>query len=157
MLCPSIGITSITFDTGDRGDVIINNTSLPSTLRGGCGSDVIEGGSAADTLIGDPAGCPQAGNDSLDGRQGPDAIAGGPGGDTLTGGDGNDRISGGPGQDQVDGGAGSDRIGTDDGVPDTVRCGAGFDSVRHDATDSVASDCEQVVASPPPRVVDPSG
>jgi serralysin len=146
VLCPSVGITSITFDTGDRNDIIVDNTALPSTLKGGCGSDVIEGGSAADTVIGDPStGCPQVGNDSLDGRDGNDTIVGGPGADTLKGSAGNDRISGGSGQDQIDGGAGSDRIGVVDGEVDTVTCGAGFDSVRADPNDSIASDCEQVV------------
>jgi hypothetical protein len=63
----------------------------------------------------------------------------------LRGSAGNDRIAGGPGQDQIDGGGGSDRIGALDGEVDTITCGAGNDVVRADPSDSVASDCEQVV------------
>jgi Ca2+-binding RTX toxin-like protein len=124
--CPSIGISSISFDTGDGADIIIVNSAVPSTLRGGCGNDVIEGGSGADRLIGDPTGCPQPGNDSLDGRDGNDVVFGGPGADTLKGGSGNDTLL------------------ARDGVMDNLTCGAGTDRVRSDPTDTVASDCERV-------------
>jgi Ca2+-binding RTX toxin-like protein len=145
--CPSTGVTSLSFDGGDLNDILINNTGLTSTFKGGCGNDVIEGGHVSDTLAGDPpSGCAQAGNDSLDGRDGSDVILGGSGIDILKGSAGRDRITGGPSEDQIDGGSGADRIASDDGETDTVTCGAGFDSVRPDATDSVASDCELVVA-----------
>ena len=46
--------------------------------------------------------------------------------------------------DTVNGGAGNDRIHVRDGEPDTVTCGDGFDVVRADDEDSVATDCERV-------------
>ncbi|HEX9236480.1 MAG TPA: hypothetical protein VF972_09395, partial [Actinomycetota bacterium] len=144
VLCPSTGVTSISVDTGDRNDIIINNTTLPSTLKGGCGSDVIEGGSANDTLIGDPSGCSQPGNDSLDGRDGNDSLFGGPGNDPLKGSAGDDRLVGGPGGDSLDGGDGNDTLNSRDGVADTDTCGAGLDTVRADSMDTIASDCERV-------------
>jgi Ca2+-binding RTX toxin-like protein len=124
--CPSVGVGSISFDTGDGADIVIVNSAVPSTVKGGCSNDVIEGGSSADRLIGDPMGCPQPGNDSLDGR------------------DGNDVIFGGPGSDTFKGGSGDDLILARDGVADNVTCGTGRDSVRADLLDTVASDCERV-------------
>jgi hypothetical protein len=143
--CPSAGVTSLAFDAGDGNDILINNTGLPSTFKGGCGNDVIEGGHAGDTLAGDPpSGCPAAGNDSLDGRDGADLLFGGAGTDTLTGSAGGDRLIGGPGEDQLNGGSGADRLYSDDGTMDTDTCGAGVDTVRADATDSIAPDCERI-------------
>ena len=122
--CPSIGVTRISFATGDRTDLIIVNSAVPATLNGGCGNDVIEGGSAADRLIGDPSGCSQPGNDSLDGRDGNDVVFGGPGADTLRGGSGDDTLL------------------ARDGVMDNLVCGTGMDRVRADSLDTVANDCE---------------
>jgi hypothetical protein len=145
--CPSPGVTSLSFDAGDRNDILINNTGLPSTFQGGCGNDVIEGGHVSDTLIGDPStGCPVAGNDSLDGRDGADTILGGPGIDTLKGSAGGDRIAGGPGEDHLNGGSGNDRLYSDDGAMDTDTCGTGSDTVHADTLDLVAADCEQVLS-----------
>jgi Ca2+-binding RTX toxin-like protein len=144
--CPSVGVASISIDTRDGTDIVIVNTVVPSTLRGGCGNDVVEGGSANDTIVGDPNGCAQPGNDSLDGRDGNDTLLGGPGVDTLKGGMGADGLLGGPGQDDLQGQSGGDRIGSNDGEADTVSCGSGVDGVRADPTDTIAPDCERVVA-----------
>jgi Ca2+-binding RTX toxin-like protein len=88
-----------------------------------------------------------------------DAVDGGPGDDTLTGGFGDDKITGGPGRDQIAGdrqarcnelhcdfmdGFGNDTIDVRDGEVDSVQCGPGTDSVRADAIDRIADDCERV-------------
>lgn len=101
----------------------------------------------------------KGGNDQLKGSDSDDAIDGGPGADTLTGGYGNDTIVGGPGPDKIAGdrdgrcnelhcdlspGSSSDTIDALDGEADTVSCGPGQDSVKADAQDTVAPDCETV-------------
>ena len=78
------------------------------------------------------------------GGAGPDRIDGRAGADRLFGGGGNDRITGGPGRDVIDGGAGNDRILARDKARDSIRCGAGRDTVVADKIDSVARDCEVV-------------
>ena len=64
--------------------------------------------------------------------------------DRLSGGGGNDRLAGRAGRDVLEGGAGNDVIDARDGEVDTIRCGAGRDSVLADAGDRVAKDCESV-------------
>jgi Ca2+-binding RTX toxin-like protein len=101
----------------------------------------------------------KGGNDQLKGSDSDDAIDGGAGNDTLTGGYGNDTIVGGPGQDKIvadrDGrcnelhcdlspGSSADTIDALDGEVDNVSCGPGQDSVKADAADVLAPDCETV-------------
>ena len=53
--------------------------------------------------------------------------------------------------------AGGDVIDATSGRDDTITCGGGADRVRADATDTVASDCEQVtLAEPIPSALTPS-
>jgi Ca2+-binding RTX toxin-like protein len=99
------------------------------------------------------------GDDVLKGGDDDDRIDGGAGADDLQGGYGNDTIVGGPGQDKIvadrDGrcnemhcdlgpGSASDTIDARDGEVDNISCGPGQDTVRADAADVVAPDCETV-------------
>jgi Ca2+-binding RTX toxin-like protein len=102
----------------------------------------------------------KGGNDRLKGSDSADVIDGGPGADDLTGGFGNDAIVGGPGADTIVGdrdgrcnemhcdlspGSAADTIDAVDGEVDTISCGPGADTVKADAADVVAADCETVV------------
>ncbi|SEF95492.1 hypothetical protein SAMN05444920_1011105 [Nonomuraea solani] len=69
------GVTGITVQPFDGDDRILNATSLPSTLKGGQGSDRLVGGGGDDRMYGD---------------RGVDIFWGGPGGDVLNGDDGPD-------------------------------------------------------------------
>ena len=105
-------------------------TSTPAVpMTGSSGANTLSGSSGADLIRG------LGGNDALFGRSG---------NDRLLGGAGDDRLNGGPGRDFLDGGPGNDQIDARDGARDTVRCGAGRDTVLADRTDTVARDCEIV-------------
>ncbi|MCW2928205.1 MAG: Hemolysin-type calcium-binding region [Thermoleophilia bacterium] len=123
-------------------------------IDGGVGNDLVDGGAGNDVLIG------FAGNDQVRGGVGNDVLDGGRGNDRLVGGRGTDRIVAGAGTDAVDSRETVARsrahaLATEilesllpDSAPvlrrvrDVVRCGAGVDRVRADATDVVARDCE---------------
>jgi hypothetical protein len=87
-------------DSGDDQVRVTPSVSIPVTLRGGPGRDVLVGGSGADRLYGG------AGPDKLVGRDGDDVLFGGSGSDQLFGGSGNDLLKGGGGQDVLSGGPG---------------------------------------------------
>jgi Ca2+-binding RTX toxin-like protein len=103
------------------------------------------------------------GNDELTATDaGGDVVDGGTGDDTLTGGFGGDTLIGGPGRDTIAGdrmarcnelhcdfmdGFGNDTIDVRDGEQDSVQCGPGDDTVKADAIDQVADDCEHVERS----------
>jgi len=74
-------------------DFIISTLSLPVTIFGGAGDDVIVA---------------LAGPDRLEGGAGNDNLYGGTGADTLLGSAGNDKLWGGGGSDQLEGGTGND-------------------------------------------------
>ena len=105
----------------------------------------LDGGNGADLLVAQPAG---AAGSTLDGGAGNDVIAiddGDPRGGTgfaVTGGAGADTIEGGPLADTIDAGPGRDVIDVRNGGADTVVCGDGIDVVLHDASDTIAADCE---------------
>jgi Big-like domain-containing protein/hemolysin type calcium-binding protein len=135
-------------------------------LEGGASADRLSGGRGADDMFGG------GGNDSANGSSGADEGNGGSGNDRASLGSGNDRFRGGAGRDSLGGGSGRDRLfgqnGNDrldadggsrnllsggagrdrllavNGNRDTIRCGGGRDSVRADANDRVARDCESV-------------
>lgn len=101
----------------------------------------------------------KGGNDKLKGTDSADVIDGGPGADDITGGYGNDTIVGGAGPDTIVGdrdgrcnemhcdlspGSSADAIDAVDGEVDTISCGPGTDTVKADAIDVVAADCETV-------------
>lgn len=91
-------------------------------------------------------------NDILRGTPAADSIFGNAGNDTISGLAGNDRLYGGPGNDRLNSGPGADRITGGRGV-DRINCGPGNDTVFGDASDTIATDCEDVRVpeqTPPP-------
>lgn len=106
LVCPAVEIASfeVNADGGDDQIRVDPTVTVPTTIRGGTGRDVIFGGSGDDKLVGGP------GSDKIVGRDGDDTIVGGPGHDVLLGGRGADVIRGGPGRDTISGGPGTDEI-----------------------------------------------
>jgi hypothetical protein len=74
-------------------DLIVSTFSLPTTIVGGQGNDVIIALAGSDQLLGGE------GNDNLYGGEGDDVLVGAGGNDKLWGGGGVDRIEGGKGND----------------------------------------------------------
>jgi Hemolysin-type calcium-binding repeat (2 copies). len=136
----------VTVNARDLSDRITADVSVPTTLNGGPGADVIFGGTGpdmisggigndnlngragADTLLG------EGGNDLLNGGPGSDTLRGGPGADNLNGGAGADTIFGGSGRDNLSGGLGADRLNSIDGVRnnDFLNGGAGVNTCLSD-------------------------
>ncbi len=100
--CEAVAIASFEVNSGAGDDSVIISPkiTLPTTLRGGPGSDRLRGGSSGDKLIGG------AGDDALYGSNGDDLLAGGSGEDWLFGQGGDDRLLGGPDDDWLNGGSG---------------------------------------------------
>jgi Ca2+-binding RTX toxin-like protein len=48
-------VQTLEVHAGDKGDIVENNTSVPSLLMGGAGNDVLVGGNGADMIFGGPA------------------------------------------------------------------------------------------------------
>jgi chitodextrinase len=82
--------------------------------------------------------------DILRGTPGPDVLRGLGGADILYGRGGDDVLVGGRGRDRLLGGPGSDVVRANDGVRDTITCGAGRDFVHADRADRIAPDCERI-------------
>ncbi len=119
-------------DGDDRGS-ISDAVSVPVTVAGGAGSDLIEDGPHANTL---------------DGGAGDDKLNGGEGDDVLLGGDGNDDLQGKNGRDRLDGGGGDDLLhpdGYEDANADVVDGGPGLDSIEDDYS-SRFTDVDPLVA-----------
>src|SRR5215208_4239801 len=95
LICAAPLLAGFQVNPGEGDDVvtIARSVSLPVTLRGGAGDDLLIGGSGNDRLIGGP------GEDRLIGRSGMDWLFGGSGADRLIGGKGEDICNGGPGED----------------------------------------------------------
>jgi Ca2+-binding RTX toxin-like protein len=106
LLCdaPSIGGFEVNAGEGDDSVRVASQVTIPVTIRGGAGDDVLFGGSGADKLVGG------SGEDRLVGRGGDDQLYGGPGNDTLIGGPGDDLLSAGPGMDTLAGGSGTNEV-----------------------------------------------
>jgi Ca2+-binding RTX toxin-like protein len=110
-------------------DVAENNTSKPSFMYGGHGSDMLYGGSSYDALYSSLGfgGADEAwgstmnhlygrgGDDTLIGADGYDELRGGPGADYLYGFKGNDDLVGDTGDDWLYGGEGDDEMWGGDG------------------------------------------
>ena len=165
-------------DDGEAGEQDRIGTGI-RTLIGGAGHDFLQGSDEADLLVGSGGSdmlFGRGGSDELQGglRRSPettnDRLHGGPGADTLDGGGGNDLLRGGlgpdqlygfygrdilyggPGRDLFGGGLGNDRLRARDGLAEQVDCGRGWDRVRHDRIDFLATDCER---HGPSRVITP--
>jgi len=107
LVCPAPSIAGFEVNAGGGDDrvTVAKQVTVPVTMRGGAGVDILTGGSGPDKLIG---------------SGGDDRLEGGPGNDTLLGGDGNDVLIGGPGHDILRGGYGKD----------TLIDGSGADSIH---------------------------
>jgi Ca2+-binding RTX toxin-like protein len=161
---------------GGPGDDTLDGAGGADQVFGGVGNDMLLGGSGSDTLAGEDGNDNLQGGteaDGLNGGDGNDLLDGGPGNDILTGGPGDDAAiyasrskdvdvtmdgadnDGESGErDQIrltvestKTGAGNDSINVRDGLKGEVSCGRGTDSVIADATDVIASDCEQTDVS----------
>ncbi len=106
LLCqaPLVAAFEMNADAGDDRVSVAKEVTIPITIRGGAGRDVLTGGSGNDKLIGG------AGVDRLLGGRGDDILAGGPGVDVLLGGRGDDILLSGPGNDVRRGGGGKDKL-----------------------------------------------
>ncbi|MEM8678612.1 MAG: calcium-binding protein, partial [Planctomycetota bacterium] len=117
---------------GGAGDDVLIGGSGPNTLLGGEGNDQITGGSNDDQLIGG------AGNDKIFGGDGDDTIIGGEGNDELLGEDGDDYLRGDGGRDVLIGASGDDEMLGGDGDDvllgeagqDTAWGGSGRDQIE---------------------------
>ena len=129
------GATAVRVELGDGDDrgVVSDAVSVPVTLAGGAGSDLLEDGPRANTL---------------DGGAGDDKLNGGEGDDVLLGGDGTDDLQGKAGRDRLDGGAGDDLLhpdGYEGASADVVDGGPGLDSIEDDYS-SRFTDVDPLVA-----------
>jgi Ca2+-binding RTX toxin-like protein len=136
---------------GDSGDDVITAGEGSDTVHGNTGDDELHGFNGNDHVFGDPGDdhlFGQNGNDTLQGNTGDDHVNGGAGVDSLDGGDGKDTLNGGAGKDSYTGGGGSDDIEAKDSLGgEHVDCGStAFDDdfARVDAADIVSNDCDRV-------------
>jgi Ca2+-binding RTX toxin-like protein len=95
LVCQAPLVSSFEVNAGEGDDrvSIAKEISVPVTMRGGHGDDVLIGGGDRDRLVGG------TGEDRLIGRGGDDWLFGGPGNDRLSGQRGNDICGGGLGSD----------------------------------------------------------
>jgi len=169
-ICERGAVQRVRADLGDGEDTFDLTGSLPATVEGGLGDDILRPGGGNDLVNAGPgndtaqgaAGVDRlhgadgadsldggAGNDLLDGGAGPDTLTAGDGGDSLTGGDGDDLLEAGKGVDSLDGGAGNDRLLTAEGEfsgdrETQIFCGPGNDSARVGPADWFVTDCERM-------------
>lgn len=106
LLCkaPMVAGFEVNAGNGDDTVTVTSAVTVPATMRGGSGRDVLTGGGGADKLIGGE------GKDRLSGRGGDDLIFGGLGNDELFGGSGDDVLRGGLGNDTLTGGSGENVV-----------------------------------------------
>jgi Ca2+-binding RTX toxin-like protein len=101
---PSIAGFEVNSGGGDDHVAVAKNVTVPVTMRGGAGDDLLIGGGGPDKLIGGQ------GDDRLVGWRGNDLLYGGPGDDVLIGGPGGDVLGGGSGMDTLAGGSGANEL-----------------------------------------------
>jgi Ca2+-binding RTX toxin-like protein len=108
---------------GGMGNDQIDATGLtvPGTINGGDGDDVLTGGTAADVINGGKNA------DTIKGAGGNDLLIGSEGNDKISGDDGNDTLLGQGGSDDLDGGDGDDIVRGNGGSGDFLRGGNGDD------------------------------
>jgi len=106
LVCQASLISGFTInsDGGDDQVRVAREITIPVTLRGGGGNDLLVGGSGNDRLNGGE------GDDRLIGGSGDDVISGSVGDDVLIGGGGDDTLRGGPGNDVLKGGPGINQL-----------------------------------------------
>lgn len=101
---PMIAGFEVNAGGGDDQVEVAKSISIPVTMRGGDGRDVLSGGAGPDKLIGG------YGNDRLIGGRGDDFLLGGEGKDVLIGGPADDVLRGGYGKDTLIEGTGDDSV-----------------------------------------------
>lgn len=106
LVCPAPMIAGFEVNAGAGVDrvSVASSISIPVTMRGGSGDDVLNGGSGPDKLIGGE------GDDRLVGGRGDDLLFGGEGDDVLIAGPGHDVLRGGYGEDKLIEGSGADSV-----------------------------------------------
>jgi hypothetical protein len=102
--CPTSDFVAFSVALGDGNDqfAVGPSVTVPVSMSGGDGSDLLRGGSGPDTLTGGDGPDRLLGNngdDKLKGGRARDVLKGGKGRDVLDGGKGGDRLFGGPGRD----------------------------------------------------------
>lgn len=160
VICASTGVGRIVVTLGNGADRFMPADDLPVPFEysGGGGLDSIEYSRtkhpvtiSADRRADDgPLGRDNVHRDveTLRGSRSADTLRGSRRGSDLLGDTGADTLIGGRSDDHIAGGM-IESVGTDSGVlrpqgHDTIRCGAGRDSVLADRHDEVAGDCEVV-------------
>lgn len=159
-ICDPDGVDRIRVTLRGGADRLFPATNLPAPFEysGGGGIDSIEytNSKQAVTISANrKADDGAAGRDNVHrdvenqrGGRAADTLRGSPRGSDLFGDLGADQLIGGRGDDHIAGGL-IESVGTDSGLlypqgHDTIRCGAGSDSVLADQHDTVAHDCEVV-------------
>lgn len=106
LVCDAPSIGGFEVNAGGGGDrvTVSRRVTVPVTMRGGAGDDILSGGSGRDKLVG---------------GYGRDRLVGGRGNDLLLGGESDDRLLGGPGHDTLRGGYGKDKLVEGPGKDDT--------------------------------------
>ena len=143
--CPADRVRRIQLDLGPGTDsaVITETVAVPVEVDGGGSDDYLEAGQRPGPLKPwEERRGPVLVPVRFEGGPGVDTLIGGARDDLLDGGAGPDRLMGGSGADRYLGGAGDDLLFADDGVADSLDCGAGADRQRPDALDARAG-CEQ--------------
>jgi Ca2+-binding RTX toxin-like protein len=106
LICQAVHISAFEVNAAGGEDYvrISSRVTVPVTMRGGPGDDVLIGGGGDDKLSGGE------GSDKLVGREGNDVLLGGEGADVLVGGGGDDILRGGGGTDTLNGGPGENTV-----------------------------------------------
>lgn len=111
LVCRASAVARFDVNTGSGNDTVVvgKAVTVPVTLRGEAGEDILVGGSGDDNST-CPNGLTREDSCGLVGGPGDDKLIGRAGDDSLYGGNGNDELIGGPGNDLLVGGPGNDVI-----------------------------------------------
>ncbi|MBI5309893.1 MAG: calcium-binding protein [Actinobacteria bacterium] len=161
------GSSTVDYVFGNGGIDDIRGLGGPDQLHGGDGNDYLDGGTHNDTFWGDagvdtvdysarqlPLTVTTADNSANDGEAGEgdnvrsdvETVKGGLANDSISGSAAADTLEGGPGRDVLSGLDGNDTFLVRDGLPDSVTCGLGSDSLTSDTWDTPSGDCESIDA-----------
>lgn len=131
---PGTTITGVSVNAGDQLDAVnLSALTLPSTIQGGDGNDILTGGSGT------------SGTTTVNGDGGNDTIHASAVNTTENGGAGTDTLYGGAGEDHLNGGDDNDTIHADDSSLDYIDGGNGSDTAYVDATEYSWTNVEFIV------------